>query len=89
MDSIHLHGADDVQSAGYSIRDAAERMSRAAMTMDSAACLIRDTMDQHQMFLEDWVRRFELIVTGSKPDVIDPIAAQVLHLRTEGQLDGD
>jgi hypothetical protein len=85
-DGMHLWGADDVRSAGHSIRSAAEQMSSAAMTMDSAACRIRDTMDQHQAFLEDWLRRFELIVTGSKPDILDPIAAQVLHL---GQTDGN
>jgi orotate phosphoribosyltransferase len=84
---MHLWGADDVRSAGHSIRSAAEQMSSAAMTMDSAACRIRDTMDQHQAFLEDWLSRLEIIVTARL--VIDPVATQVLHLRTEGQTDGN
>lgn len=85
MDGMHLWGADDVRSAGHSIRSAAEQMSGAAMTMDSAACRLRDTFDQHQAFLEDWLRRLELIMTNSGPD--DPIAEQVLHLTrgTDGQ----
>jgi hypothetical protein len=46
MDSIHLSGADDVRSAGYTIRNAGEMISSAASTIDDAARRMRETMDE-------------------------------------------
>jgi hypothetical protein len=50
-----LIGADDVRSAGNSIRHAAEDIRAAANTMDSA-------LEQHRNFLNDWIGRFEAAV---------------------------
>jgi hypothetical protein len=62
MDSIHLHGAEDVRSASNSMRGAAETVSSAAMTIDSAACVMKAALEAHQVFLDDWLRRFELVM---------------------------
>ncbi len=55
MDSIHLHGAEDVRSAGNTMCHAAEDMRRAANT-------IAEAMDRQRMFLDDWLMRFETML---------------------------
>jgi hypothetical protein len=54
-DLVHLVGADDVRSAGHTMRSAAETMSQAALNIDGA-------LERHQRFLEDWLQRFEAAV---------------------------
>jgi hypothetical protein len=56
MDSIYLMGAEDVSSAASSIRLAAEGMQSAASWMTEA-------LQQHQRFLDDWLARFEAVLT--------------------------
>ena len=52
---ITLMGAEQVSSAGHTMRSAAEQMGRAASEMDSA-------LHRHQQFLDDWLQRFERIL---------------------------
>ena len=59
MDSIHLHGAEDVRSAGSA-------MVRAADTMQSAASSIWSALDQHARTMTDLVERFERAVEAIK-----------------------
>lgn len=55
MDYITLMGAEAVQRAGSTIR-------QAAGTMQTAANSIYDSLDRHQRFLDDWLARFEAAV---------------------------
>jgi hypothetical protein len=52
MDSIYLHGSEEVATA-------ARRMNDAASTMSSAASYIATTLEQHQRFMDDWLSRLE------------------------------
>lgn len=52
---IILIGAEDVRSAGNTMRSAAEDMRSAASTIDGA-------MDRQRLFLDDWLLRFETIL---------------------------
>ena len=51
MEYVTLMGADDVRSAGNTMRGAADEMQRAAST-------ISDALHQHRMAFEDTVRSF-------------------------------
>ena len=53
MDSIHLHGAEDVRTAASRMVEAADVMQRAASTIDAA-------LDRQRSFLDDWLQRFEI-----------------------------
>ncbi len=53
METIVLIGAEDVQRAGSTMRDAATEMSRAAET-------IREAFSQQQRFMDDWLMRLEV-----------------------------
>lgn len=55
MESIHLHGAEDVRSA-------ANTMMRAAEQMNHAASQIEYALQTHQRFMEDFLMRFEQAV---------------------------
>lgn len=61
-----LIGADDVRSAGHTIRHAAEQMSSAAMTMDGAACRHQQALEQQQAFFEDWLQRLEAVLYNDR-----------------------
>jgi len=52
---MHLVGTEQVQSAGVSMRGAAEEMNRAAMQIDA-------TMERHQRFMDDWLQRLEQVL---------------------------
>lgn len=54
-DHVQLIGAEDVRSAGNAMRHAAEDIKSAANTIDSA-------LDQHRIFLNEWIGRFEAAV---------------------------
>jgi len=51
-DYMTLMGADDVRSAGNTMREAASTMCRAASEIDYS-------LQQHQRFLDDWLQRFQ------------------------------
>ena len=57
-DYMTLMGSEDVNRAGYAMREAASEMSRAAGNIDSAH---RD----HQRFLDDWLQRLESVISPS------------------------
>jgi isopentenyl diphosphate isomerase/L-lactate dehydrogenase-like FMN-dependent dehydrogenase len=57
MDSIYLHGSEDVQRAASSMSSAAAEMQRAAANMQDAFC-------QHQRFMDDWLDRFAQIAAA-------------------------
>jgi len=61
---ITLLGAEQVQSAGCSMRDAGVRMQ-------SAASSIEDSIQRHERFLDDWLTRFEIVVDKLKGEA-DP-----------------
>lgn len=63
MDAVHLVGAEDVRSAGQSMRHAAEDMRSAANTISEA-------MDQQRRFMDEWMTRFE--VAMARPDLRCP-----------------
>ena len=48
MEHIYLMGSEDVQTAGYSMKSAAEDMRMAANTID-------ESLRNHQRFLEQWL----------------------------------
>jgi len=55
MDMVHLVGAEQVQSAARTIREAAGVMERAASS-------INDSLFRHQQFLDQWLAQFEAVV---------------------------
>ena len=57
---VTLVGAEQVQSAASAIRNAAEEMQRAASTIDSA-------LQQHRIFMDEWLSRFECALQERKP----------------------
>jgi hypothetical protein len=56
---VQLIGADDVRSA-------ASTMSSAADQMQSAASNIAYAFESHQRFLDDWLTRFQVVMTHGK-----------------------
>lgn len=57
MQNVHLVGSEDVSRAGYTMREAAQ-------TMASAASSIQYSLEMHQRFMDDWLIRFEDILTN-------------------------
>jgi hypothetical protein len=55
MDSVYLHGAEDVRTASNNMRSAAEEMQQAARNIEGS--LLR-----HQQFLDDWLHRLEQVM---------------------------
>ena len=55
MEFIHLTGAEQVQNAANSMREAAETMKRAASEIQS-------TFEQQRIFLNQWLTDFESIL---------------------------
>lgn len=60
MNTVHLIGADQVERAGFTIQHAAEQMQSAANSIDAS-------LQQHQRFLDEWLRLLETVLTESKP----------------------
>ena len=52
MEFIQLVGTEEVRSAGYTMRQAAEQMANVSSNMQI-------TLEAHQRFLDDWLLRFE------------------------------
>lgn len=55
MNSIHLAGSEDVRAAGSVMRQAAVEMNAASSNM-------RDALEQHQRFLQQWLEDFRAIM---------------------------
>lgn len=60
MNGVALHGAEQVGNAARRIESAAEDMNRAVGNLD-------DVLQRHRLFMEDWLQRFEQILTDNKP----------------------
>lgn len=58
-DHMLLIGAEQVASAGHRMQDAAERMGQASAHIQIA-------LDAHQRFLDDWLVRYEAVVTAAR-----------------------
>lgn len=56
-DYVTLMGAEEVSRAGHNMQQAATEMSRAASNIDGA-------LQRHQMFMEDWLQRYEAAQQG-------------------------
>ena len=56
---ITLLGAEDVRSAGSSMKSAAETMRQAAGSME-------DSLQRHRQFMEDWINRLETITLNKE-----------------------
>lgn len=54
-DRIQLVGAEDVRSAGHTMRSAAETMSQAACNFDGS-------VERLKLFMDDWLSRFERVL---------------------------
>lgn len=55
METVYLVGSEQVQSAAH-------RMVEAAHEMKSAASHIDTALTQHQVFLDEWLSRFERVL---------------------------
>lgn len=55
-DYVTLMGAEDVRSAANTIRQAADEMRRAAASID-------DALQRHRHFMDEWLTRFEDVVS--------------------------
>ena len=64
MDSIFLHGSEDVASGGRAMQNAAAEMQRTASNISAA-------LDQHQRFMDDWLWRFQSVLEASSPNPSD------------------
>ena len=58
MDTVLLVGAEQVQSASHTIREAAHSMKQTASHIDYL-------LQQQRQFLDDWLLRFENILKDS------------------------
>lgn len=56
---VTLIGAEDVSRAGHNMASAADTMNRAAGNLD-------DALRRHQRFMDDWLQRFEQVLSVSK-----------------------
>jgi len=59
MESIYLHGSEQVQNAACNMQSAAQEMKRAAESISRA-------FEKHQRFLDDWLARLETAITDAK-----------------------
>jgi len=59
MESMHLMGAEQIQQAANTMRNAAEEMNRAASRMEY-------TLQQHERFLSDWLQQFRDVLSTPK-----------------------
>ena len=59
-DRITLMGSEQIQSAGYAMRQAAEQMNHAAGNLDAA-------LQRHERFMDDWLLRLQNLLESQKP----------------------
>ena len=64
MEYITLMGAEDVQRAGSKMISAADQMRNASNDLS-------ETLIAHQRFLDDWLCRFEEILTANQSVEVD------------------
>lgn len=68
-DYITLLGSEDVRHAANTMQNAADRMNHAASQIDDSLFRHQQNMAeinrQHQEWWDDWLGRFEKVVTGS------------------------
>lgn len=65
QDHMTLLGAEDVRSAANTIRSAAESMSQAALNVSAA-------LERHERFLDDWLSRYEALITPAPEAPVEP-----------------
>ncbi len=68
-DYVTLMGAEQVSSAGYTMRDAAHEMQRAAGSLDYS-------LQAHQRFMDDWLQRFQGALDGFQEMLKTPVVIQ-------------
>lgn len=62
MDSIYLHGSEDVQRAGNRIANAADDFNRAANN-------IEESNERQRRFMDEWLQRFEaILIARTQPE---------------------
>jgi hypothetical protein len=59
VDSIYLHGSEDVSRAASSMSRAADEMQRAASNM-------AEVLERQQRFLDDWLMRFDAALSRAR-----------------------
>lgn len=59
MNTMILVGSEQVQAAGYQMKEAASSMHGAANNMEHVLL-------QHQRFMDDWLMRLQNIMEGKK-----------------------
>ena len=67
METIFLMGSDDVRQGGNAARDAGQEMRRAAGQIEFA-------LQQHQRFLDEWLGRFEDVLSKADPVLPTPVS---------------
>lgn len=63
-DYVTLLGAEQVSSAGHTMREAAREMQAAANSTEWA-------LEQHRRFMDDWLSRFEAALEKHAPAAKD------------------
>lgn len=87
---VHLMGAEQVATAGSSIRKAAEAMESAAASMNAAADKMRQvlqdfdfTIMSHQRFLTSWADKVRTSLEEVMPDLTAPLAVRLMRKAPE------
>ena len=60
MERILLVGTEAIESAGYTMRDAAAGMKQAVMNFDAS-------LECQRRFMDDWLQRFESVLRETTP----------------------
>lgn len=58
---IYLQGSEDVRAGGYAAERGGDAMRSAASSMEEALRRHAYALEQHQMFLSDWLVNYERI----------------------------
>jgi hypothetical protein len=66
MDICVLIGADDVRAGGNAAREGGREMQSAAGSMQHAAEMMQRAFTEQQMFLNDWLERFEATLNAKR-----------------------
>ena len=59
MNTMYLHGSEEVAKAGFAMQDAARQMANVSSN-------IQCVLEANQRFLVDWLRRFEELIDKTK-----------------------
>jgi hypothetical protein len=63
METIHLVGTESIQRAAMGMQDAAEHMANVSANLQII-------FEQQQLFLDEWLNRFEAVLQAHRPEVI-------------------